>query len=94
MIVAAVFQIFDGGQAIGAGALRGMADVRVPMVITFVAYWIIALPIGYFAGVKGIGPIGVWIGLAVGLAVAATLLTRRFYVRTSLKGVRPLFANN
>ncbi len=83
LVVAAFFQIFDGGQAIGAGALRGLADVKVPTGITFVAYWLIALPTGYFYGVKGIGPIGVWIGLAVGLAAAAVLLARRFYVKTA-----------
>lgn len=83
LIVAAVFQIVDGGQAIGAGALRGLADVKVPTAITFVAYWLVALPTGYWLGVRGIGPLGVWIGLAVGLALAAGLLARRFYVKTA-----------
>lgn len=82
LIVAAVFQIFDGGQAIGAGALRGLADVKVPTAITFVAYWVLALPTGYFLGVRGMGPLGVWAGLAVGLAFAALMLARRFYVKT------------
>lgn len=83
LIVAAVFQIFDGSQVIAAGALRGMADVKVPTVITFTAYWLIALPMGYFLGVRGIGPLGVWYGLAAGLAFAAILLARRFYVKTA-----------
>lgn len=83
LIVAAVFQIFDGGQAISSGALRGLQDVRVPTVITFVAYWLIAMPVGYFLGVRGIGPMGVWSGLAVGLGVASTFLAWRFHAKTS-----------
>ncbi len=47
LVVAAVFQLFDGGQVVSAGALRGLADVRVPTVITFIAYWVVALPGGY-----------------------------------------------
>jgi MATE family multidrug resistance protein len=46
-VVAAFFQLFDGGQVISAGALRGLHDVRVPTVITFIAYWVISLPLGY-----------------------------------------------
>lgn len=83
LVIAALFQVFDGGQAIAAGALRGLADVKVPTLITFVAYWLIALPMGYFLGVRGIGPMGVWLGLAAGLAFAAILLARRFYVKTA-----------
>jgi len=83
LLVAAVFQLVDGGQAIGSGALRGLADVRVPTAIAFVAYWVLALPIGYGLGVRGIGPIGVWLGLVVGLALAATLFARRFYLKTA-----------
>lgn len=83
LIVAAMFQIFDGGQAIAAGALRGMADVKVPTVITFISYWVIALPLGYFIGVRTHCPMGVWFGLAAGLAFAAIMLARRFYVKTA-----------
>lgn len=82
LIVAAIFQIFDGGQVIGAGALRGLADVKVPTGITFLAYWVLALPTGYFLGVRGMGPMGVWYGLALGLAVAAVLLAIRFYIKS------------
>lgn len=80
IIVAAVFQIFDGGQVINSASLRGLTDVRVPAVITFVAYWLIALPLGYALGIRGsLGPAGIWIGLAAGLAVAAVLLGLRFF---------------
>lgn len=79
LVVAAIFQIFDGVQVVGAGMLRGLADVKVPTVITFVAYWIIALPVGYFYGVRGAGgPLGIWVAMAAGLAFAAIALSVRF----------------
>ena len=83
LIIAAVFQIFDGGQAVVSGALRGLTDVKVPLLITFIAYWVVALPTGYFYGVQRHDPHGVWIGLASGLAAAYLLLTWRFYRKTT-----------
>ncbi|PTY06411.1 MATE family efflux transporter [Opitutaceae bacterium EW11] len=86
LIVAAVFQVFDGTQVIGAGILRGLTDVRIPTAITFVAYWLIALPSGYWFGVRGsAGAVGVWFGLAAGLAFAAVFLALRFAVLTKGK---------
>ena len=80
LVVAALFQLFDGGQVVSAGMLRGLTDVKVPTVITFIAYWIISLPIGYgLAFHTSLGPIGVWLGLASGLSIAAVLLARRFH---------------
>ena len=77
--VAAVFQIFDGSQVINSAALRGLTDVKIPAVITFVAYWVIALPLGYLLGIRwGFGGAGIWTGLAAGLAVAAVVLGLRF----------------
>ncbi|MBK1876946.1 MATE family efflux transporter [Pelagicoccus mobilis] len=74
-MVAGLFQIFDGAQVVSLGALRGMSDVNVPMLITFVAYWVVALPVGYLLGFSaGFGAVGVWIGLAVGLLAAALSL--------------------
>lgn len=79
LFVAAIFQLFDGAQVVGAGALRGLADVKVPTVITFIAYWVVALPGGYFLGVRGpYGAVGVWAALAAGLAFAAVFLALRF----------------
>ena len=79
LIVAAVFQLFDGLQVVGSGALRGLADVKIPAAISFVAYWLLAIPGGYALGLHtSLGPVGIWIGLAAGLAVAAALLTVRF----------------
>jgi MATE family multidrug resistance protein len=78
LLVAAVFQIFDGGQVVGSGALRGLTDVKIPTVITFIAYWLVALPSGYLLGFKmELGAAGVWAGLAAGLACAAVLLAVR-----------------
>jgi MATE family multidrug resistance protein len=80
LLVASIFQLFDGGQVVSAGMLRGLTDVKVPTVITFIAYWIISLPVGYgLAFHTSLGPIGVWSGLAAGLSVAAVLLARRFH---------------
>ena len=84
LVVAAIFQLFDGGQVVSAGMLRGLTDVKVPTVITFIAYWIISLPVGYWLAFHTtLGPIGVWSGLAAGLSVAAVLLARRFHRLTA-----------
>ena len=79
LMVAAIFQIFDGGQVIGAGALRGLKDTRWPMVFAAIAYWAVGgtLALGLAFG-AGLGGLGVWIGLAVALAVAAALMIGRF----------------
>ncbi len=77
--VAAMFQIVDGIQVSAVGALRGLKDTRVPLLIGIVAYWGIGLPCGYVLGlVLGFGGVGLWWGLAIGLAVAAGVLTWRF----------------
>jgi MATE family multidrug resistance protein len=79
LVVAAIFQLFDGGQVVAAGALRGLTDVKVPTLITFVAYWVVSLPVAYgLAFHTRLGPIGIWAGLASGLASAAVLLAWRF----------------
>lgn len=79
LVVAGVFQLVDGTQVIGASVLRAVSDVRIPLAITLAAYWGIALPVGYLLGVRGpLGAVGVWVGIASGLAVAAILLPWRF----------------
>ena len=78
LLIAGVFQIFDGIQVVSAGALRGFEDTRMPMVIGVLSYWIVALPVSWFAGfVLGWGARGVWFGFVVGLAVAAAALLSR-----------------
>jgi MATE family multidrug resistance protein len=79
LIIAAIFQLFDGTQVVGLGILRGMGDVNIPTLITFLAYWVIGLPVGYILGLKlGFGVKGVWYGLVLGLAVSSLLLFFRF----------------
>jgi multidrug resistance protein, MATE family len=79
LIIAALFQISDGVQVVGLGALRGLEDVKIPSLISLVAYWVIGLPIGYLLCFKaGFGVSGIWTGLLIGLSVAAILLYYRF----------------
>jgi MATE family multidrug resistance protein len=79
LIIAAFFQIFDGTQAVGIGVLRGLTDVKGPTIITFIAYWIIEIPVAYILGfVFHIGVVGVWLGFLSGLFFSAFMLTLRF----------------
>ena len=79
LLIAAIFQLSDGIQVVGLGALRGMADVKIPTFITLVAYWVLALPLGYILGFSlNMGAFGIWIGLLAGLTIAAVLLYIRF----------------
>lgn len=79
LIIAAFFQLSDGVQVVTAGALRGLQDVKIPSLLIFVAYWIIALPLGYmFAFKLGWGANGIWIGLLTGLTLTATAVVIRF----------------
>ena len=83
LVVAGVFQIFDGAQVACMGALRGLTDVRVPTAIAFAAYWLIALPICYGLGMLARGGVrGIWWGVTLGLAAAAVGLLVRFFNRT------------
>jgi MATE family multidrug resistance protein len=82
LAMGALFQLFDGGQVVGAGLLRGLADMKVPTVITFVAYWCVMLPLGYWWGVHAGNPVAVWRALVFGLAGAAIFLVWRFWWKT------------
>ncbi|WP_035256629.1 MATE family efflux transporter [Actibacterium mucosum] len=82
LAAAAVFQLADACQAMALGLLRGIQDTRVPMVIAAISYWAIGAPVSYLLGFPlGWEGVGVWIGLAVGLGVAAVLLMHRFWTR-------------
>ncbi len=85
LIVAAMFQLSDGAQAVGIGTLRGLTDAKIPMVISFIAYWIIGIPVGYILGFYyHLGVTGVWLGLFCGLTVAAVLFFIRFKFKLNL----------
>lgn len=79
LLIAAIFQLSDGIQVVVLGALRGLQDVKVPMYITFVAYWMIGFPISYYLGIHtSLKAVGIWIGLLAGLTAAALFLYIRF----------------
>ncbi len=83
LMIAALFQLFDGMQAIIMGALRGMMDVTLPTGITFIAYWVIGLPTAFaFVEYVNLGVEGVWYGLTIGLGFSAILLGLRLLSRT------------
>lgn len=79
LLAAAVFQISDGLQVVVLGALRGLQDVAIPTLITFIAYWVIGFPISYYLGIHTeFKSTGIWIGLLAGLTTAAIFLYIRF----------------
>ena len=90
LVVAAMFQLFDGGQVVAAGVLRGLQDTRVPMLIALFGYWVAgfgtAVLLGFSAGWEGIG---IWVGLAVGVAVVYGLLLWRWSMRGRI-GLLPI----
>ena len=85
LFVAALFQIFDGAQAVGAGMLRGLQDTKVPMAYAAVGYWVIGLGVAlWLAFVRGWEGVGIWTGLASGLAIVAVLMIARWLRRERL----------
>jgi len=79
LILAAIFQLSDSMQVVILGALRGLQDVKIPTIITFIAYWIIGFPISYIFGKEeAYGSMGIWLGLLAGLTSAAIMLYIRF----------------
>ena len=86
LIIAGLFQISDGIQAVGLGILRGIRDIKKPTIVTFISYWIISIPLSYFLGIEyGYGVYGIWIGLCVGLTLAAIFHVTRFNYLTFVK---------
>jgi len=81
LFAAALFQFSDGLQVASAGALRGLKDTTLPMVITIFSYWVVGFPVAHYFGIQqGVGPQGRWGGLLAGLTLAALLLLARFWV--------------
>ena len=88
LAIAAAFQLVDNVQTVATGLLRGLKDTRVPMLIAVVAYWIVGMPAAYLLAFPlGLGGMGIWLGFACGLSVAALLLLGRFF-RTMPPGRR------
>jgi len=80
LAMAAAFQLVDSAQAIAAGNLRGLKDTRVPMIVAIISYWPVGMLVAYLLSQHTeLGGIGVWVGLALGLTVAAIALNWRFY---------------
>ena len=84
LLAAAIFQISDSIQVIVLGALRGLQDVKIPTIITFISYWLIGFPVSWFLGKEdAYGSFGIWLGLLAGLSTAAILLYIRFNYLTN-----------
>ena len=95
LFIAALFQVFDGAQVIGAGMLRGLQDTRVPMIYAALGYWIGGLGVGaLLAFPLGLAGFGIWIGLASGLAIVSALLIARWIRRDRLRLTLPPWARN
>jgi len=85
LAVAAAFQLVDTLQVLAAGLLRGLKDTRVPMQIALFSYWVIGVPTAYLLSqFTALGPIGIWLGLAIGLTVASLLGMWRYYLRAKI----------
>jgi MATE family multidrug resistance protein len=83
LAAAALFQLVDAAQVMAVGILRGVQETRVPMVIATISYWAIGMPVAYLLGFPlGLKGVGVWLGLATGLACAALALNWLFWRRT------------
>jgi len=90
LTIAALFQIADGAQAVGSGMLRGLHDVRRPMIFALTGYWGIGLPLGaLLAFPLGLNGVGIWIGLSAGLVIVACLMMGRWRRRETLGLVFP-----
>lgn len=90
LILAGFFQFSDGIQVAANGALRGLKDTRIPMLITLFAYWCVGMPVGWWLAFRhGLGARGMWMGLIAGLSVAAVLLSRRFWRLTRIVPAGP-----
>ena len=83
LIAAAFFQISDSIQVVVLGALRGLQDVKIPTILTFISYWVVGFPVSYFLGKEDMyGSFGIWLGLLAGLTTASILLFIRFNTLT------------
>ena len=83
LVIVAFFQVSDGTQAVGLGILRGITDMKIPTLITLVAYWVMGLPSGYLLAFKcNMGIYGVWYGLLISLTASALFMMLRFNAKS------------
>ncbi|WP_151704634.1 MATE family efflux transporter [Nitrincola alkalilacustris] len=85
LVIAALFQLSDAIQVSAAGALRGYKDTSIPLILVFISFWVIGLPVGYLLSltdilVPAMGPAGFWYGLVIGLSAGAVLLMTRLHL--------------
>jgi MATE family multidrug resistance protein len=93
LVIGSTFFIADGVQTIGAGALRGLNDTRIPLLFSVICFWVIGFSASYRLGFPmGLGAVGIWIGLSIGLAAYALLLVWRFHALTK-RGYLPALAS-
>ncbi|WP_246204387.1 MATE family efflux transporter [Devosia marina] len=93
LAIAGLFQIVDGAQVVAAHALRGLSDTKVPMLMAIFGYWLVGLPVAWLLGyVLDMRGVGIWLGLAAGLAFVAVLLVGRFALRERLGLMRSINA--
>jgi multidrug resistance protein, MATE family len=89
LIIAGLFQLSDGVQVVALGVLRGLEDVKVPTIVTLLAYWVLGLPLGYLLAFEfGMAEKGIWYGLLIGLSITALMLFYRFH-KLSKKRIVP-----
>jgi len=87
LAAAALFQLVDAGQVMALGLLRGVQDTRVPMIMAAISYWGVGVPASYVLGFPlGLEGVGIWLGLAIGLACAAMVMLARFWGWSAREG--------
>ena len=85
VVIAGLFQLVDGAQVSASSALRGISDTKWPLIIALIGYWLVGMPIAYVCGfILGWRGVGIWTGLAFGLAAVAVVLVARFAMRERL----------
>ena len=89
LAIAALFQLFDGAQAVATGVLRGVGDTRTPMLMNIVGHWILGLPVGWLLCFRfGWGVAGLWVGLSIGLVFVAIVLTIAWHWKSQTLDLR------